>query len=266
MEANPIQNKTPFTKFEALDHDKALSILESLFFSSDKPFGMSALRQVFGGTSFDDTKKIKKILEEFQSICLNSTRGVTLEEVNGGWQLRTKKANREFLKKLIKTRPFRLSGPALEVLSIVAYRQPIVKSEVDQIRGVESGHLMRALMERKLIQFRGKSDLPGKPMCYGTTGRFLEVFGLRNLRELPNLDEIHQLLPDGIGDKDDSKQEDLDAVYLGGMDDPGQYSNTQGEKELEKIEDAIKAVKTTSEFFEEEKKQSKEDKSSSEKI
>ncbi len=218
------------------------SILESLLFSSDKPVGLAAFKQVFEDTPVD-IKDIKKALEELKSFYQDSSRGVSLEEINGGWQLRTKVENREFLKKLTRPKAFRLSGPALEVLSIVAYRQPIIKSEVDRVRGVESGHLMRSLMEKKLISFQGKSDLPGKPLQYGTTAKFLEVFGLKNLKGLPSLEDMDQLLPDGMGGEDqtDAKLSDIitDEMFLTHGD-----SDLYGEKELMNIGKTLKKIKT----------------------
>ena len=220
------------------------SIMESLLFSSDKPVGLAAFKQVFEGTSVD-VKDIKKALEELKSLYRDSSRGVSLEEINGGWQLRTKVENREFLKKLTRPKPFRLSGPALEVLSIIAYRQPIIKSEVDRVRGVESGHLMRSLMEKKLISFQGKSDLPGKPLQYGTTARFLEVFGLKNLKELPSLEDMDQLLPDGMGSEGetDTKLSDI----TGGLSQTQESADLygEGEKELMDIGETLKKIKTT---------------------
>jgi segregation and condensation protein B len=239
---------------EFVDHNQALSIIESLLFSSDRPLTMGTFKTVFQGTQFK-TKDIKKALESMQAVYADPARGVSLEEINGGWQLRTKVDNMDFLRRLAKARPFKLSGPALEVLSIVAYKQPIVKSEVDEIRGVESGHLIRALMEKGLVNFQGKSELPGKPMQYGTTRKFLEIFGLRNLRELPSLDEIDQLLPDGIGmEEDDEKLSDVTAKMS--EDYHGNYS--EGEEELMKIEETLGDIDTSSEFFEQEKQRQKE--------
>lgn len=239
---------------EFVDQTQAYSIIESLLFSSDKPLGLGTFKQVFKGTNYK-TKDIKKALEEMESVYADASRGVSLEEVNGGWQLRTKVDNMDFLRKLAKARPFRLSGPALEVLSIIAYKQPMVKSEVDQIRGVESGHLVRALMEKHLVCFQGKSELPGKPMQYGTTKKFLEIFGLRNLKELPSLDEIDQLLPDGIGmEEEDEKLSDVTA----GMSEDYEGNYSEGEEELLKISDTLGAIDTSSEFFEQEKQRQKE--------
>lgn len=239
---------------EFVEDKQAQSILESLLFSSDRPLGMGTFKQVFKGTNYK-TKDIKKALEALQTEYADVSRGVSLEQINGGWQLRTKVDNMDFLRKLAKARPFKLSGPALEVLAIIAYKQPIVKSEVDDIRGVESGHLVRALMEKSLVCFQGKSELPGKPMQYGTTRKFLEIFGLRNLRELPSLDEIDQLLPDGIGvEEEDEKLSDVTDKMAEEFN--GSYS--EGQEELEKIEATLGDIDTSSEFFEEEKRRQKE--------
>jgi segregation and condensation protein B len=161
----------------------------------------------------------------------------------------------DFLKKISKARPFRLSGPALEVLSIIAYKQPIIKNEIDQIRGVESGHLVRALMEKGLVSFEGKTDLPGKPMAYSTTRKFLEIFGLRNLQELPTLSEIDQLLPEGIGEEEE--KETLSDV-TSSMSQAIGSSYSEGEEELTHITEKINSIDTSSEFFEQEKQRQKE--------
>lgn len=233
-----------------VDSLQLFSILESLFFASDKPVSLATLKMVFQNTNIDN-KTLKRSIEELQSIYADPSRGVTLEEVTGGWQLRTKLDNMDFLKKISKARPFRLSGPALEVLSIIAYKQPIIKNEVDQIRGVESGHLVRALMEKGLVSFEGKTDLPGKPMAYSTTRKFLEIFGLRNLQELPSLSEIDQLLPEGIGE--DEEKETLSDVTSNMSTSITATSYSEGEEELGMITDKLNSIDTSSEFFEQEK-------------
>ncbi len=233
-----------------VDSLQLFSILESLFFASDKPVSLATLKMVFQNTNIDN-KTLKRSIEELQSIYADPSRGVTLEEVTGGWQLRTKLDNMDFLKKISKARPFRLSGPALEVLSIIAYKQPIIKNEVDQIRGVESGHLVRARIEKCLVSFEGKTDLPGKPMAYSTTRKFLEIFGLRNLQELPSLSEIDQLLPEGIGE--DEEKETLSDVTSNMSTSITATSYSEGEEELGMITDKLNSIDTSSEFFEQEK-------------
>lgn len=240
---------TEFVEDERLD-----SIIESIMFASDRPVSLASIKLVFKGTNIK-TDKIRKALDRLAVELAGARRGVTLEEVPGGFQLRTKVDNLNFIARTLKARQFRLSGPALEVLAIAAYKQPLVKSEIDDIRGVESGHLLRALMEKGLMTFEGKSDLPGKPMQYGTTKKFLEIFGLRNLKELPTLSQIDELLPDGmteeeakptLGQLTDSLSEQIGTSY------------SDGEDELGKIVDQLSGIATSSDFFEQEKVRQKQ--------
>lgn len=239
---------------EFVEEERLDSILESILFASDRPVSLASLKLVFKGTSIR-TDKIKKALDRLAIELAGGHRGVTLEEVPGGYQIRTKADNLEFISRTIKARQFKLSGPALEVLAIVAYKQPMIKSEIDEIRGVESGHLLRALMEKGLITFEGKSDLPGKPMQYGTTKKFLEIFGLRNLKELPTLSQIDELLPEGMTEEEakptlseitDSLSQAVGASY------------SEGEEELSKISQALGSIDTNSDFFVQEKLRQKQ--------
>jgi segregation and condensation protein B len=240
---------------EFIADERVESIVESVLFSTDKAVTVGAIKQIFAGTNIK-TDRIRKAIDRLSIDYASGRRGVTLEEINGGYQLRTKMDNVEYLRRLHKERPFKLSGPALEVLSICAYKQPLIKSEVDQIRGVESGHLMRALMDRRLIQFAGKSDLPGKPMLYGTTRLFLEIFGLRNIKELPSLSEIDELIPEGITPESAEKKETLgDLSSEMGLAQGHSYS--ESEEELSKITEKLQEIDTTTEFFEEEKRKEK---------
>lgn len=237
---------------EFVEDEQIQSIIESILFASDRPVSLASIQQVFKGTTVKKDK-IRRTIEALAVDYAGGRRGIVLEEVTGGYQLRTKVDNMNFLKRTIKTRAFKLSGPALETLSIIAYKQPVVKIEVDQIRGVESGHLLRALMEKGLVNFEGKADnLPGKPMQYGTTRRFLEIFGLRNLKELPTLSQIDELLPEGIGEEVEEKQT-LAMVSDSLADNAKTSSYSQGEEELGLIEDQLTAISTSSEFFEQEK-------------
>ncbi|MCB9026513.1 MAG: SMC-Scp complex subunit ScpB, partial [Bdellovibrionaceae bacterium] len=137
---------------EFVEQERVVSIVESLLFSTDRPQSLALIRQAFKGTSVK-SKDLKNALEDLMVEYAGGKRGVTLEEVSGGYQLRTKVDNIDFLKRMVKGRSFKLSGPALEVLAITAYKQPCVKSQIDEIRGVESGHLLRGLMERGLVRF-----------------------------------------------------------------------------------------------------------------
>ncbi|MCB0390926.1 MAG: SMC-Scp complex subunit ScpB [Bdellovibrionales bacterium] len=241
-------------ELEFLELERVISIVESLLFATDRPQSIATFKQAFKGTQVK-SKDIKKALESLMVEYAGGTRGITLEEVSGGYQLRTKIDNIEFLKRMVKGRSFKLSGPALEVLAIAAYKQPCVKSQIDEIRGVESGHLLRGLMERGLVRFAGKSELPGKPMLYETTKKFLEIFGLRNLKELPSLSEIDDLIPEGIGEIEEEK-ETLDQI-TGQMAKDAGTTYSEGEEELEKISDQLEGISTSSEFFEQEKAREK---------
>ncbi len=241
---------------EFIEADRMQSIIESLLFTSQRPVSLATIKQIFKGSNVR-SRDITRCLDQLASSYADITRGVTLEEVNGGYQLRTKVDNAEHLKRLSKTRPFRLTGPALETLSILAYKQPITKHEVDEIRGVESGHLVRALMERGLVGFQGKSEGPGKPMLYGTTRKFLETFGLRNIKELPTLAEIDELLPDGIGDDVEAEKPKL-ADLTEQMSETIRGTYSEGEEELQKITESLTAIDTNSEFFEQEKIRNRE--------
>jgi len=241
---------------EFVEEERLDSIVESVLFASDRPVSMNQLKLVFKGTNIK-TDKIRKALDRLAVELAGSRRGVSLEEVPGGYQLRTKIDNMNFLTRTLKSRPFRLSGPALEVLAIAAYKQPTIKAEIDEIRGVESGHLLRALMEKGLVTFEGKSDLPGKPMQYGTTKKFLEIFGLRNLKELPTLSQIDELLPEGI-DEVQAEKPTLSQITDSMSEQISNSSYSDGEEELMKITDQLQVIATSSDFFEQEKLRQKQ--------
>ncbi len=235
--------------------DHAISIMESLLFISDRPVGLTTFKNAFENTNITN-KKIKELLNEVKIDFVNSRRGVSLEEIDGAYQLRTKPDNQDFIKKILKPKVFKLTGPSLETLSVVAYKQPCVKSQVDEIRGVESGHLIRALMDKGLVAFDGKSELPGRPMQYKTTKKFLEIFGLRNLSELPSLSEIEELLPEGIGEDEDKQTL---SELTGKLEENFEASSYSiGEEELGKITEQLSGISTETEFFEIEKQKQKE--------
>lgn len=243
-------------ELEFVEDDQLDSIVESILFASDRPVSLHQLKLVFKGTNVR-TDKLKRALDRLAVELAGSRRGVTLEEVPGGYQLRTKLDNMNFLTRTLKTRPFKVSGPALEVLSIIAYKQPVIKAEVDEIRGVESGHLLRALMEKNLVTFEGKSDKPGRPMQYGTTRKFLEIFGLRSLRELPTLSQIDELLPEGMNEDEAEASKPTLSQITDHLSQNAGTSYSEGEEELNKISNQLSEINTSSEFFEEEKRRQK---------
>lgn len=241
---------------EEISQEQLMSAVESLLFASDRPQSAASLKAAFQGTKVR-VADIRSAIERLQLEYANISRGVTVDEVAGGYQIRTKPENQKYIIRTVKARPFRLSGPALEVLAIVAYKQPCTKAMVDEVRGVESGHLMRGLLDRSLIQFAGKSEAPGRPMTYATTRKFLEIFNLRNINELPTLSEIDQLIPEGIGADIEEKPQLKDITgELSAEVQNRSYS--EGEEELIDISSELKTIDTTTAFFEDEKRRARE--------
>ncbi|MFW5879131.1 MAG: SMC-Scp complex subunit ScpB, partial [Myxococcota bacterium] len=119
--------------------------------------------------------------------------GIVLHEVAGGWQLRSCPTSAEDLRRFLQVKPQRLTRAALETMAIVAYRQPITRPEIEEIRGVDSGAVLKALLDRGLVQIIGKKEEPGRPLLYATTKAFLEFFNLKDLSALPTLRELYEL-------------------------------------------------------------------------
>jgi segregation and condensation protein B len=162
-------------------------LLEALVFASDSPITPKEL----GKLASAPQKQVKELLAELQVDY--ATRGMHLDEVAGGWVFRTSPQYAPFVRDLTKQKPVRLTRAQVETLAIIAYRQPITRPEVDDVRGVDSGPVLKLLLERDLVRILGKRDEPGRPLIYGTTGHFLEFFGLKSLKDLPTLREFTEL-------------------------------------------------------------------------
>jgi segregation and condensation protein B len=147
-----------------------------------------------------EERQAKALLQELQAEYEQNRRGFALQLVDGGFQLRTRPEHAEWIRAFRKSRPFRFSRAALETLAIVAYRQPVTRAEIDYLRGVDSGGVIRTLLDKRLVRILGKKDIPGKPLIYGTSREFLELFGLRDLTGLPTLKEFNDLPPDMLAD------------------------------------------------------------------
>ena len=160
------------------------SILEALIFISDTPVTFDRLRDLLSEWDGGIIREaLKSLMEEYRS----RESGLYIAEVSGGYQIRTRETVRDWVRRFRKERPFSLSRAALETLAIIAYRQPIMKAEIEKIRGVDSSGTLRNLLEKNLVRVAGRKDVPGKPIIYGTTRKFLELFHLRDLSELPTL-------------------------------------------------------------------------------
>jgi segregation and condensation protein B len=167
------------------------ALIEALLFAADKPLTVQRIRQLI---RLPDLPRIQAIVDEIQADFSN--RGLTLHEMSGGYLFRTHHAYSTWVQQLIQGRPVRLSRAQLETLSIVAYRQPITRPEIDDIRGVDSSNTLRVLSERSLVRILGKKEEVGRPLLYGTTKEFLDFFSLADLRELPTLREYSELSPE----------------------------------------------------------------------
>jgi segregation and condensation protein B len=164
------------------------TILESLLFAADHPLTTRDLAALV------DEPDLARVEEALRALTVAwADRGVQLSPVAGGWQLRTHPASAVWVQRLVAQKPVRLSRSQLETLAIVAYRQPITRPEIDDIRGVDTGGTLKGLLERALVRILGKKEEPGRPLLYGTTREFLEFFNLRDLRELPTLREFQEL-------------------------------------------------------------------------
>ncbi len=167
---------------------EVVAAVEALLFASGSPVTVQALVQVLG----EDAGTVRVALRVLAQRMRDG--GVVLERVAGGWQMRTAGRFASKVHELLGTRPARLSPAALEVLAAVAYRQPITRTGIEALRGVDSGGVLKSLLDKGLVRTAGRSDEPGRPLLYRTTAAFLELFGLPDLSALPTLAERASLV------------------------------------------------------------------------
>lgn len=165
-------------------------IIEALILSSPDPISATKLAEII---PYCDAGQVKDLVNELNTEYAEQDRAFEIWEIAGGFQIRTRAEFSGYLQKLQKERALRLSQAALETLAIIAYRQPATRAEVEDVRGVDAGATVKSLLDRHLIRIAGQREVPGRPMLYGTTRRFLEVFGLDNLKNLPTLRELDEM-------------------------------------------------------------------------
>ena len=165
-------------------------IIESLLFVSEEPLSLEKMKSALPST---DAKDIKAAIQTLKDDYDHREGGICLVEVAGGYQLRTRPEYAEWVRKIIQPSAQRLSPAALETLAIIAYKQPIMRSDIEHIRGVDAGGIIRMLLDRKLIKIQGRKELPGRPLIYATTRHFLELFGLKDIKDLPAPKDISDL-------------------------------------------------------------------------
>lgn len=217
-EAPPWQSLSPL---------KRQAVLEALLFAADNPLPMKALREILGA----DRRTIKPILDRVQQSMVKAERGVYLAQVAGGYAIRTKVELSPWIRTLLSSRPRRLSRAAMETLAIIAYRQPITRAEVEEVRGVDSGGVVRSLLDRRLIRILGRKPDVGRPMIYGTTRTFLNTFGLKDLSTLPPLAEIKELDDQGVGPEEGATKVSLADVVAAVLPKPPEEDPQEGAPE-----------------------------------
>jgi segregation and condensation protein B len=194
---------------EATEPGRLESVLESLLFASDRPLPINDLKRLTGERT---GAKLTAALEALRERRQQEAAGIQIIEVAGGWHMRTNPENVAWVSRLVAGRPQRLSRAMLETLSIVAYRQPITRPEIDDVRGVDCGPVLKTLLDRGLVRMIGKKEEAGRPILYGTTPEFLRIFSLKDLAELPTLREFHELGADDMAKVDAAAPPSADAA------------------------------------------------------
>ena len=175
----------------SMERDELKSIVENVLLAADQPVNAAELEKIFLNTAEKNDLQVilEELKEEYQS------RNLQILEVADGYQLCTRHEFNEWIRKFLKLdRSSRLSQPSLDTLSIIAYKQPLTRQEVDDIRGVDSSGVVKTLLEKKVIGPAGRKKVPGRPIMYRTTQKFLEYFGLKDLSDLPTLEDLKEEL------------------------------------------------------------------------
>jgi segregation and condensation protein B len=173
-----------------MDRQEQRRIVEGLLLAAPEPLTAQRLGELVPGAN---AATVRELVTELNAEYAQQGRGFEISEVAGGWQLRTCADLAEYVRALHPRRAVRLSRAALETLAVVAYKQPLTRAEIEHVRGVDAGAVLRSLLERDLVRIAGHREIPGRPMLYATTRRFLEVFGLSALEDLPSLRDLQEI-------------------------------------------------------------------------
>jgi segregation and condensation protein B len=165
--------------------------LEALIFASEGPIGIAALKRAFPRVT---PGQVSAAVAEINAVLAETGRPYEIAEVGGGWQFRTRPSFAAVILSATPDRKLRLSRPAMETLALIAYKQPLTRAEIEDLRSVDCGAVVKSLLERDLVRIVGRRDAPGRPALYGTSSNFLEIFGLRSLTDLPALREIEAIV------------------------------------------------------------------------
>ena len=206
-------------------------IVEALILSSSEPISAVKLAEII---PYCKPGQAKDLVNELNTEYAEQDRAFEIWEVAGGYQLRTRAEFSGYLQKLQKERALRLSQAALETLAIIAYRQPVTRAEIEDVRGVDAGAVVKTLLERHLIRIAGQREVPGRPMLYGTSRRFLEVFGLDDLKGLPTLRELDELAREqGLRESEEQSLEEATESASGRAGDAGDQETVADDESAE---------------------------------
>jgi segregation and condensation protein B len=185
-ETSPDQQQPP-TDLPAGFEPTVESVVEAVLFASDEPLTPPRLSEIVG----TNVRQLRKHIDDLNEKYKANNNAFRIEQIAGGYQMLTLSEYNHWLKKLVRARDDgKLSQPALETLAIIAYKQPIIRADIEAIRGVAAGEMIRNLMYKGLVKITGRAEIVGRPMLYGTTKKFLEVFGLNTLKDLPKAEEL----------------------------------------------------------------------------
>jgi segregation and condensation protein B len=175
----PLENKSP---------DEVKRIVEALLFAVQEPISVRKISEIIEGT---EAKEIREVIQQLREEYDTHDRVFQIEEIANGFQLLSRPEYHEWISKIRKkSGESKLSQQALETLSIIAYKQPIIRAEIEAIRGVQSGQMIRTLIEKGLVKITGRDEVLGRPLLYGTTTKFLDHFGLKSIKDLPKVEDL----------------------------------------------------------------------------
>ncbi len=205
-------------------------VIEALLFISEKPVTLEQVKKVLDTVTGREIKKAIHVLKESYE---KRKSGMTILEIAGGYQMLSNSNYASYIRDFYKTKhKERLSKPALESLAIIAYKQPVTRSDIEVIRGVNSDGVINHLLNKELIKAVGRKDVPGRPFLYGTTKQFMEHFGLKSLNDLPKLEEFPSLLPPEEVEEGEIKEEVNDEQTQGQVQEQRESVEEQKSEEL----------------------------------
>jgi segregation and condensation protein B len=187
-ESNELDTTASDPAVAAAERAELAATVEAILFAADSPLPVARIAAV---AQLGGVKLVKQAIADLTARYESSGAAFRIEQIAGGYQMRTLPQYGDVLERLYNTRSdSKLSQAAMETLAVIAYRQPILRADIESIRGVACGEVLRGLMEKQLVKITGRADVPGRPMLYGTTKRFLELFGLAGLEDLPRVEEL----------------------------------------------------------------------------